>query len=280
MIHKDLYNNWKHSKFLCINEKEYGASRMSFIDKEIVNISDRIPYEDFLSKPRINMLLLPTFVGQNIDAMVNILPQMKTLLFITDQRWVSKQNRARAEEVIKYNYPNIDLVCVTAGEESNDKLINRLQNIDSKTGILYDSWFQKHSETGSEIINTNIFKIIGSLSSKPIFSLRASTLPNKGLIGGYVASKEDIKQAIQNSLESILFSDNSDNINITVPATAIFDYQGILSFGLPLDKFPEDSILYGKPLSFYQKYKIYIMLGIIIFLTLIFIFFIKVFKRN
>lgn len=96
-------------------------------------------------------------------------------------------------------------------------LLDTLYTVDPKTtGILFSSWFYKHTFAGNTSLVTNSHLLV-STTSAPLFSLGMMTIKDNagGIIGGYIYDQHAYSQKIIQTIQSILNGKQASEIPFT-----------------------------------------------------------------
>lgn len=205
------------------------------------------------------------------------LPDMNKLIFISDRRWFSAQNRQEvAETVVKY-FPDLRLRFFTEGQENINGVIDSLKQADENTGILYTGWESYDSSSTNVALLPRTYKRINQYSAQPVFTL-TDMIGQTGLVGGYFSLSKDISKTIADISYKILSGVKASDIPATkVYAGPVFDYEELLRAGLYPEFCPPNTFFYYKPVSFIEKNKyilatilLCVLFGIIILLVRIY----------
>lgn len=139
---KDTLNKiWGNEmQILLFVEKDYlGPADCYLYKKAILSIEQFPVSEELKVNKKLTVIHIPESIHQTISLMKKLLPDMDRLLFLSDKRYISHQNRLEIEDIIKQGYPDIQLDLLTADDIDTDSLIDAIQRVDKRTGILFFS---------------------------------------------------------------------------------------------------------------------------------------------
>ena len=92
------------------------------------------------------------------------------------------------KQELKKSHPDINYQFISPRKMQTNHLLDTLYTVDPKTtGILFSSWFYKHTFAGNTSLVTNSHLLV-STTSAPLFSLGMMTIKDNagGIIGGYI----------------------------------------------------------------------------------------------
>lgn len=155
-------------------------------------------------------------------------------------------------------------------------LLDTLYTVDPKTtGILFSSWFYKHTFAGNTSLVTNSHLLV-STTSAPLFSLGMMTIKDNagGIIGGYIYDQHAYSQKIIQTIQSILNGKQASEIPFYEPSDAAptINYNVLLRKGMSPYLCPPGTIFFNKPPTFWEQYG-YFILGTIVCFILLALFF-------
>ncbi|RHJ78131.1 ATP-binding protein [Parabacteroides sp. AM08-6] len=271
---KDVLNKKWGSEIptLLFVEKDYMGPADCYLYKKVVLPSERIPVSLALQdNKKLTVIYIPECILQTISLMKTLIPDMNRLLFLSDKRYVSCQNRFEIEEIIKQDYPDIQLELLTADDMDTDSLIGAMQQADKRTGILFFSWYSIKNQYGNLVINTETYRMLGAYTSLPIFVLNDIDLQSSGMLGGCIFPNSSIKNVIQQTLSEILNGNSPHKIQKPAGPYPVMNYSVFKRIGLPLSAAPENTVFYMKPLGFWEQYKIYLICVLFFVVIIVFV---------
>lgn len=277
LIHEELEKQWKDTPVILFTEKNYIGPVDAYLQKTSITRDEQIPLRNIIKGRNITFVYAPFYVKETIDLMYRQLPDMNKLIFISDRRWFSAQNRQEvAETVVKY-FPDLRLRFFTEGQENINGVIDSLKQADENTGILYTGWESYDSSSTNVALLPRTYKRINQYSAQPVFTL-TDMIGQTGLVGGYFSLSKDISKTIADISYKILSGVKASEIPATkVYAGPVFDYEELLRAGLYPEFCPPNTFFYYKPVSFIEKNKyilatilLCVLFGIIILLVRIY----------
>lgn len=239
-------------------EKDYIGPADCYLSKKIVLPAEQLPISQVLKEnKKLTVVYIPDKIRQTIALMKQLIPDMNRLLFLSDKRYVSYQNRLEVEEIIKKDYPDIQLELLTADEVDTDSLINAMQLADKRTGILFSSWYRVKEQYRNVVVSTETYRMLGAYTSLPVFVLNDIDLKSSGMLGGCLYLSSSIKSIVQYTVAKILDGDPPHKILEPDGPYPVMNYSVFEKVGLPFSAVPEDTVFYMKPLGFWEQYKIH-----------------------
>lgn len=252
-------------------EKDYMGPADCYLHKKVVLPAEQIPMSRLMREnKKLTVIYIPDRIKQTIELMKSLIPDMNRLLFLSDKRYVSYQNRRQIEEIVRKDYPDIQLELLTADDISTDSLINVMQQSDDRTGILFFSWYRMKEQYGNLIINTETYRMLGAYTPLPIFVLNDIDLHSSGMLGGYLYPSSSIQSIVEYALVEVLNGNSPHKILEPEGPFPVMNYSVFSKVGFPLSAAPADTVFYMKPLSFWEQYKIHLICALLFVVILIF----------
>lgn len=271
LLKDDIEKKWPGIPVILCAEKDFTGNREAYLKKNNIPDKDKVPLKNYRGNIPLTILYHPVYLEKTVSLMERMIPQIHTLLFLSDMRCISAINRHELSEIIRTNHPQIKVEYLTAGEITVDSLINRLKNANSQTGVLFYSWERREKEMGNIILTSNISGLLGNYSKAPILTLYNKAEDINGLIGGYFWDKENLSKKFINLVKEKLngkIERNTQFVYWGVPSPSI-NYIDLINAGLSPESCPSDTIFYMKPPTFWQQNKISIILVALIISSLI-----------
>lgn len=127
--------------------------------------------------------------------MRRMLPKLERIVFIGDERYVSRQTDSDLEELIRSQFSDLEYSSYRAGDMTIDSLFDALQRIDpERDGLLFSSWFSRRQIAGNTVLTSGSYKVIAGFLL-PIFSLHYAGMEDSNLVGGYVYDRLRLRSA-------------------------------------------------------------------------------------
>lgn len=272
LFHSAIEEKWGADiPVLLCAEKEYLGPEEVYLHKRALLPEERMPLEEILqSHPNVTALYFPIYVEETVSLMTRFIPGMNRVLFISDSRYISCENRQEVKAVMSEHFGDIKLDLLTAGELSTDQLISRLREADPQTGILFFSWYQRNIQAGNVVLNSSAYRMLSTYTTLPVFVLNDLELKENGILGGYCYPTDHIYNAMIETVNGMLNGKKSSSVIRPEGACPVFNYPVLEAKQLPLSAAPANTYFYLKPPSFWEEYSFY-LLGIAAFLLFVFL---------
>ena len=267
LIHEELEKRWKDIPVILFTEKSYIGPVDAYLQKTSITREEQIPLRNVIKGRNITLVYAPFYVKETIDLMYQQMPDMNKLIFISDRRWFSAQNRQEVAETVVKHFPDLQLRFFTEGQENIEEVIGSLKQADKNTGILYAAWESYDSSSTNVALLPRTYKRINQYSAQPVFTL-TDMIGQTGLVGGYFSLSKDISKTIADISHKILSGVKASDIPVTkVYAGPVFNYEELLRADLYPELCPPNTFFYYKPVSFIDRNKY--ILATILLLSLI-----------
>lgn len=261
LLKEAISKQWgEEVQILLFVEKDYLGPADCYLSKKVALLNERLPISQVLKEnKKLTVVYIPDRIRRTVSLMKTLIPDMNRLLFLSDKRYISYQNRLEIEEIIGKDYPEVQLELLTADDISTDSLINVMQQADKRTGILFFSWYRVKEQYGNLIINTETYRMLGAYTSLPIFVLNDIDLNSSGMLGGYLYPSSSIRNITQYALAEMLKGNPPHKILSPDGPYPVMNYSVYEKTGFPFSLAPADTIFYMKPLGFWEQYKIHMI---------------------
>ena len=238
-------------------------------DRSFLN-TQQIPLSEIRDQYNFTYIEVPDLYKETIDMMVGMQPDMKKLVFASDELQSNIKLDKDIREYISVKYPQLEYEWLIASEKSRGDLQRYLWSHDLEIGILLSSWYySRPSAFGYPILVTGDFRLIASVSH-PVFSLKEDYL-NAGAIGGYYADKEEIIERCMSDLHVMLETGNMRNIpfSYVTKKSPKINYDRLSNNIIPESSCPEDTVFINKPKGLWESYSWQIILGGILLMAIL-----------
>ena len=274
MVCQKLFNTiWKDvPTIITVSQKRLPATLELLYSHAPLTYQNTVPATEWRKGYNVTTLEQPFFIKKTILLMKEVLPEMKKIAFISDNRYISSVARNEVSKIIKKDFPELQYEDLS--HFSTETMLDSLQNYDKHTGVIYYSWFELQNKNDNSYLVDHIQEIINSVSKSPVFLIKDQGLSTNKFAGGHYISFQAYGEKLMETLNLILAGEQARNIPSSEGGkdSSFLNYQHLVHYGISPSLFPEHGIKYiNAPLSFYQQYKyeIYISIG---FLVIIIIF--------
>ncbi len=234
-----------------------------------VNMTDEevIPLTTLRGKYNFTFIEAPIRYKETVDLMVQLLPQMKKLVFVADELYLNQRLDRLIQSYIASRYPGLLYERLTAYEGNDNLLQKYLQTKDPSKGLLFSTWFyDRKSLLNESSLVSGDFRMVAS-SGYPVFALRNDYVTEDGFLGGCFYDANKVKQNIISAIHRIIVhGESARNIPFAYSDSRqpVFNYQQMMLDDIPLDRCPEGSIILNMPPTFWQQYQWQIICGLIL----------------
>ena len=212
-------------------------------------------------------------IKKSIELMLDVLPDIKRIAFVSDERIGSLTSRNDFINILKTDFPRLSYTLLSAGNLSTPELFKSLSLLDKDTGVLFCVWSNEGNSAQDYYIWFNLYKIIGSASNVPVFTMWDTGLADSYTAGGYFPSINDLSETSLDLVLRVLNGENARSIPFKqAEPHAYLNYYTLSRYHHININYPDDAIYYHKPENLFYKYKYYfafgglILLGVIIYM--------------
>jgi PAS domain S-box-containing protein len=163
-----------------------------------------------------------------------------------------------------------------------DDILKKVAELPTKTAILYTN--VAADSTGKTYIPRDVALMISRSANAPVFGLYETLLGDNGIVGGIILNHRlEGERAVRSAMEILRGQLPSKPLTILpAPLVPMFDWVQLKRWGMNEAVLPADAMILNKPVSAWERYRIYIIAGMVICLaeTLLIIFLIVQRRRK
>ena len=277
MLRDDFRKVWGDVPIILCSEKDYIGPREYYLRKHPVPPSERIPLTELAQPYNLVLLYSNQYIRENLELMFHILPDMKKLIYVGDQRFVNQTNSIEIQEVLQSSHPGVQYTFLSPENilETN-QLIDSLNFVDPRTtGILFSSWFYKRKFAGNTSLSIVSPKIVSTVSP-PLFALSTIDVKDKssGMTGGYSYNQTEFDKRLLGIFSYVLNGRQPRTLPYYYPLDGmpIINYETLIHKGFSPDLCPANTYFINKPRTFWEQYS-YFLIGTCISIVLLVLFF-------
>lgn len=276
ILRDDFRKMWGNIPIILCAEEDYIGPKEFYLQKKPVELTARTPIADMAQPYNLTFLHSNFYIKENIDLICRMTPDIKNFIFIGDERQNNQTYNMVIKQELKKSHPDINYQFISPRKMQTNHLLDTLYTVDPKTtGMLFSSWFYKHTFAGNTSLVTNSHLLV-STTSAPLFSLGMMTIKDNagGIIGGYIYDQHVYSQKIIQTIQSILNGKQASEIPFYEPSDAAptINYNVLLRKGMSPYLCPPGTIFFNKPPTFWEQYG-YFILGTIVCFILLALFF-------
>ena len=273
-----IQKEWGDIPMILIANEDTYAPREYYFTGRSINMADNkvAPLNDIREQYNFTFIETPDMYKETIDMMIRMLPQMKRIIFAADELYQNQRLDRLIHSYIASEYPNIEYERLVGKEENSKQLQEYLLTDDPTTSILFSTWFYERKYLfGSPTLISGDFQLVAS-SPQPVFALRGAYINKAGFIGGYFYDQAELEKSLTDIIGQMLQGKKLRDIPFVYSKKSypLVNYAQLKLDGLDADLCPSNTIFLNKPLTFWQKYRWWIISGTILLLSLVVIAFI------
>ncbi len=278
LLHEEIEKCWGDVPIiLCYNYERMGTRDNYLYKTEVTNHEPTV--EEAVKGKNVTLVPILYYPRQTLALMKTMLPQMDTLAFVSDRRYMNSQNRYLLTNEVKEKYPEMTLKFITQGEVDVNNLLDTLQTCGPRTGILFGSWYiPGYSFNRNHILG---YRIITKHTQHPIFCLNDMLVRQNDAAGGCFELYVDIQRAISDATRQILNGKEARDIPaVWIAPRYVLNYEMAVRHGIDLGKAPQGTIFYKEPVSFWVKHRVGIMAAILLMIAALAVVAMRLFMSN
>lgn len=249
---------------ICYSRDSMPRNLENFINKDFLGEGKFISTETITAGYNLTVIKHPFYVKNTIDLIRELQHGVKKIALISDDRYISTMVREDVSNVLKRDFPELELDLLTSIDMSTEKLLDSLMDYSREVGIIYNSWFLNKTQSGNHYLADNLQKIIYGFVDSPVFTLTEMDIETGAFAGGYFISAENFGKVTIQTIQQILDGMPARDVERKVGGKprVYLNYHHLQHHGVNPDSITGNVVFYQVPPNFYQLYKEYIIIGL------------------
>ena len=263
---------WKDVPVIITNARDRLPATLDILlSHEELTESNTVPAYEWRKGYNVTTLGQVYYVKETIGLMRQLMPDMKRLAFISDDRYISEAVRGDVEQAMTGSFPELAFEQLSTRNISTEMLLDTLKSYDKTTGLIYYSWFETHNQDDNNYLFDHIQEIITRFVHSPLFLLAPEDLSNNTFAGGYYVSVESFGDSLLQLIHRVLEGEFPRDIPPALggkPA-AYLCYPALQSYDIPVSLYPKEAVYINLPVSFFEQYKKEILMTVVLLLVVV-----------
>ena len=272
VCHELFDDVWKDVPVIITNTRDRLPDTLDILlSHEELTESNTVPAYEWRKGYNVTTLGQVYYVKETIGLMRQLMPDMKRLAFISDDRYISEAVRGDVEQAMTGSFPELAFEQLSTRNISTEMLLDTLKSYDKTTGLIYYSWFETHNQDDNNYLFDHIQEIITRFVHSPLFLLAPEDLSNNTFAGGYYVSVESFGDSLLQLIHRVLEGEFPRDIPPALggkPA-AYLCYPALQSYDIPVSLYPKEAVYINLPVSFFEQYKKEILMTVVLLLVVV-----------
>ena len=273
IVCRELFDDvWKDVPVIITNARDRLPATLDILlSHEELTESNTVPAYEWRKGYNVTTLGQVYYVKETIGLMRQLMPDMKRLSFISDDRYISEAVRGDVEQAMTGSFPELAFEQLSTRNISTEMLLDTLKSYDKTTGLIYYSWFETHNQDDNNYLFDHIQEIITRFVHSPLFLLAPEDLSNNTFAGGYYVSVESFGDSLLQLIHRVLEGEFPRDIPPALggkPA-AYLCYPALQSYDIPVSLYPKEAVYINLPVSFFEQYKKEILMTVVLLLVVV-----------
>lgn len=273
IVCRELFDDvWKDVPVIITNARDRLPATLDILlSHEELTESNTVPAYEWRKGYNVTTLGQVYYVKETIGLMRQLMPDMKRLAFISDDRYISEAVCGDVEQAMTGSFPELAFEQLSTRNISTEMLLDTLKSYDKTTGLIYYSWFETHNQDDNNYLFDHIQEIITRFVHSPLFLLAPEDLSNNTFAGGYYVSVESFGDSLLQLIHRVLEGEFPRDIPPALggkPA-AYLCYPALQSYDIPVSLYPKEAVYINLPVSFFEQYKKEILMTVVLLLVVV-----------
>lgn len=211
-----------------------------------------------------------SYYRETVDLMVRLLPGMQKLVFAADDFYLNQRYDRLIQQYVAEKYPHLTYERLVAKDGADNELQDYLLAGDPTVGVLFSTWFYERKDLlGNSMQITGDFQLV-STSRLPVFSLRSAYVTRGGFVGGYFYDPNEVRQSVASAVGQMLDGRAPRDIPFAYSKhiIPILNWQEMVQDDISPDLCPPGTVFINRPPSFWEQYRLQLIIGITLLLAL------------
>lgn len=206
IVCRELFDDeWRDVPVIITNARDRLPATLDvLLSHEPLTETNTVPAKEWRKGYNVTTLGQTYYVKETIELMRQVMPGMKRVAFISDDRYISEAVRGDVSQAVGRYFPELSLEQLSTKNISTEMLLDTLSGYDKNTGLIYYSWFESHNQDDNNYLFDHIQEIITRFVHSPLFLLAAEDLSNNTFAGGYYVSVESFGDSLLQLIERVL----------------------------------------------------------------------------
>ena len=225
-----------------------------------------VPLSQYTEEYNMTYVLFPYYLTETVDMMVQMSPEMDTLVFAADEMYFNRRFDHIIREYVETHYPNITYHRLMPRGRSVGLLQQCLAENDPRVGLLFSSWMYKRDNLlGMPTLISGEYRQIMS-ASKPIYAVREAYMLAGGFVGGHFYSRDEMRSILVQLVRDLSVGKQPRDMQpqkVTGSYTLV-NYENMLTRGVDESLCPADAVFINKPQTVWEQYRWRIIMVIVV----------------
>lgn len=253
---------WKEVPAIICYSRKFSPAKIEYLlQKDILETENMVPTEELIKKYNVTTITQPLYTEETIQLIKQLQPELKKIVFIRDDRYISLCAEQELADTMKAHFPDLQLETLSSPVILTENLLEMLSLYGKDTGIIYYSWFRSNENGENHYLRDNVQKIINSFSNSPVYILTDLNPQSGSFAGGHYISVKDFSKSVVSTINLILNGKPARDIlsHIGGSPRTYLNYQHLFSNKIPPSHYPQNAVYYQQPPTFFQKYQIHLI---------------------
>jgi len=197
--------------------------------------------------------------GDTVKLAIETMPNLKKIYIVYDTTESGMSSGQIALSTLKKIRPDIE--GVSLNNMTYKEIFDTVERIESDSAIYIVSFYSDRE--GRTMSFEQLCHMISQRSKVPVFHLYDFTIGHGAIGGNMLSGKLQGEYAARLALR-VLEGESASDIPISREKTvrAVYDYEQLARFGIPLDRIDPDSDIINDPSAFFRQYRLVILAGL------------------
>lgn len=286
MVCRELFDDvWKDVPVIIANARDRLPATLDvLLSHEPLTDANTVAAEEWRRGYNVTTVKQDYFIKETVELMRSLIPEMKRIAFISDDRYISEEARGDVARTMKEYFPELKLDQLATTRISTEMLLDTLSRYDQTTGLIYYSWFESHNKEDNNYLFDHLQEIITGFVHSPLFLLTAEDISNNTFAGGYYVSMDSFNEDLLNLVNRILKGEQARDIPETSggKASAYLCYPVLEAYHIQPSLYRGRVVYVNVPQTFFEQYRTEILWAVLFFLLLMgaVMFYIGILKKT
>ena len=258
-------DEWRNAPLILCGVKKYSVDLRQYLKTSGITFEELTPTEELAQQFNATGIIETYQVEKTIQLMQQLMPEMKQLAFISDNRYSGIYAQLIVKHVVNESFPGLKINYLDGRYLDGLSFRFILGQLNKDTGILLHGWMLDSKNNSYPERYFHKMKL-----QSPLFTLGDIGMSSGDYIGGYFPDNNDFGNKAANLVMNILNGQSPKDIPFIYNNDLQYQLsqKNLVDYNIPSKLWPEKAIYYQLVPSFYERNQNIINLTIFLLLLL------------
>lgn len=254
---EEIQRQWEGIPMLLLGEQDYYCDLSYCLGGRSDPDANRYPVT-LLKENGLNITLIdaPSLTRRTVDMIFQVQPELKTLIFLGGENFLSKERQWQLEQYLQIYHPELNYQAILPMDVSTDDMMKLLEEADdATTAVLFCAWLTHENYYTNRNTRHNTLSLIENLA--PTYTLFGNDFEKHPYLVGYchcppVDYDRAVTQYILDVLDDGIQPSQMPFVFLQTGFPSL-NFRAMTHFGMNTDLIPEGAAVFNVPKSIWAR---------------------------